>query len=143
MRVAGLQAVVDLDGALPRERDAERLKSVTVSARSASKRDQQGVERKCRFADGSAAAQELAVILPCDFHRRVLGTYFDPFGRELLGIRARNFAERISAFDGKEPVLRQSPPIRCFSISATFAINTAAMYVTIRQAEPVPMTIRL
>ena len=39
----------------------------------------------------------------------------------------RNFAERISAFDGTQPVLRQSPPILCFSTSVTFAFTAAAM----------------
>jgi hypothetical protein len=39
----------------------------------------------------------------------------------------RNFAERISAFDGTQPVLRQSPPMRCFSISVTLAFTAAAM----------------
>jgi hypothetical protein len=39
----------------------------------------------------------------------------------------RNFAERISAFDGTQPVLRQSPPSLCFSISVTLAFTAAAM----------------
>jgi hypothetical protein len=38
-----------------------------------------------------------------------------------------SFAERISALDGTQPVLRQSPPMRCFSISVTFAFTAAAM----------------
>ncbi len=38
-----------------------------------------------------------------------------------------NLAERISAFDGTQPVLRQSPPILCFSTSVTFAFTAAAM----------------
>jgi hypothetical protein len=33
----------------------------------------------------------------------------------------------ISAFDGTQPVLRQSPPMRCFSTSVTFAFTAAAM----------------
>ena len=36
-------------------------------------------------------------------------------------------AERISALLGTQPVFRQSPPILCFSISATFALTAAAM----------------
>jgi hypothetical protein len=39
----------------------------------------------------------------------------------------RNFAERISAFEGTQPVLRQSPPSLCFSISVTLAFTAAAM----------------
>jgi hypothetical protein len=39
----------------------------------------------------------------------------------------RNFAERISALEGTQPVLRQSPPILCFSISVTLAFTAAAM----------------
>jgi hypothetical protein len=39
----------------------------------------------------------------------------------------RNFAERISAFDGTQPKLRQSPPILCFSTSVTFAFTAAPM----------------
>ncbi len=38
-----------------------------------------------------------------------------------------SLAERISALDGTQPVLRQSPPIRCFSISVTLAFTAAAM----------------
>ena len=38
-----------------------------------------------------------------------------------------SFAERISAFDGTQPVYRQSPPIRCRSTSVTFARTAAAM----------------
>jgi len=33
----------------------------------------------------------------------------------------RSFAERIRALEGTQPVFRQSPPIRCLSISVTFA----------------------
>ena len=36
-------------------------------------------------------------------------------------------AERISAFEGTQPVLRQSPPMRCFSTSVTLAFTAAAM----------------
>ena len=39
----------------------------------------------------------------------------------------RNFAERISAFDGTQPVLRQSPPSLWRSTSVTLALTTAAM----------------
>ncbi len=40
---------------------------------------------------------------------------------------ASSLAERISAFDGTQPVFRQSPPIRCFSTSVTLAFTAAAM----------------
>jgi len=40
---------------------------------------------------------------------------------------ATNFADRSRAFDGTHPVLRQSPPIRCFSTSVTFALTAAAI----------------
>ena len=33
----------------------------------------------------------------------------------------------MSALDGTQPVLRQSPPMRCFSISVTLAFTAAAM----------------
>jgi len=36
-------------------------------------------------------------------------------------------AARISAFDGTQPRLRQSPPISAFSISVTLARTVAAM----------------
>ena len=36
-------------------------------------------------------------------------------------------AERISALEGTQPVLRQSPPISFFSIRVTFAFTAAAM----------------
>ena len=38
-----------------------------------------------------------------------------------------SLAERSSALLGTQPVFRQSPPMRCFSISATFALVAAAM----------------
>ena len=40
---------------------------------------------------------------------------------------ASSLADRISALDGTQPVLRQSPPMRCFSISVTLAFTAAAM----------------
>ncbi len=54
-----------------------------------------------------------------------------------------SFADRISAFDGTQPVFRQSPPILCFSINATFALVAAAMYADTSPAEPAPITTRL
>ncbi len=39
----------------------------------------------------------------------------------------RSFAERMSAFEGTQPVLRQSPPILWRSTSVTFALTAAAM----------------
>ena len=38
-----------------------------------------------------------------------------------------SFADLISAFDGTQPVFRQSPPILCFSINVTLAFTAAAM----------------
>jgi hypothetical protein len=52
-------------------------------------------------------------------------------------------AERITAFDGTQPTLRQSPPIRCRSISATFAPRLEATSAVIRPPVPAPMTTRL
>jgi hypothetical protein len=40
---------------------------------------------------------------------------------------AMNFAERNKAFEGTQPVFRQSPPMRCFSTSVTLALTAAAM----------------
>ena len=39
----------------------------------------------------------------------------------------KNLAERIKAFDGTQPVFKQSPPILCFSISVTFALTAVAI----------------
>ena len=55
----------------------------------------------------------------------------------------RSFAERISAFDGTQPVLRQSPPMRWRSTSVTFALTAAAMYAETRPAETAPITTML
>ncbi|KFB65953.1 MAG: hypothetical protein CAPSK01_004792 [Candidatus Accumulibacter vicinus] len=54
------------------------------------------------------------------------------FAEAMPNSRARamcdsSLAERISAFDGTQPVLRQSPPMRCFSIRVTLAFTAAAM----------------
>ena len=49
----------------------------------------------------------------------------------------------ISALEGTQPVLRQSPPMRCFSISVTLARTVAAMYAETRPADPAPITTRL
>ena len=38
-----------------------------------------------------------------------------------------SLAERISAFDGTQPVLRQSPPSLCLSTSVTLALTAAPM----------------
>ncbi|MNC89774.1 hypothetical protein D3C83_57600 [compost metagenome] len=51
-------------------------------------------------------------------------------------------AERSSAFDGTHPVLRQSPPSRCRSTSATRAPRPAAPAAQTRPAVPPPMTTR-
>ena len=45
----------------------------------------------------------------------------------LRAICDSSLAERISALLGTQPVFRQSPPMRCFSISATFALVAAPM----------------
>ena len=37
------------------------------------------------------------------------------------------FLDLIKAFDGTQPVFRQSPPMRCFSMSVTLARTAAAM----------------
>jgi hypothetical protein len=49
-----------------------------------------------------------------------------PYCEEFLICESRR-AVRISAFEGTQPVLRQSPPMRCFSMSVTFAFTAAAM----------------
>ena len=54
-----------------------------------------------------------------------------------------NFAERISAFDGTQPVFRQSPPILCFSTSVTLALIAEAIYAVTSPALPAPITTRL
>ena len=56
---------------------------------------------------------------------------------------ASSFAVRMRAFDGTQPVLRQSPPMRCFSTSVTFAFTAAAMYAVTSPAEPAPITTTL
>ena len=58
-------------------------------------------------------------------------------------IWASSFADRSSALLGTHPVLRQSPPRRCFSTSATLALVTAAMYDATSPAEPAPTTTTL
>src|SRR3954463_1165165 len=54
-------------------------------------------------------------------------------------MRAR-FAAAISDFDGTQPVLRHSPPIRPFSTSTTGTPKAAAAAATERPPEPPPMT---
>ncbi|MOA18250.1 hypothetical protein D3C78_1385550 [compost metagenome] len=44
-----------------------------------------------------------------------------------LPCSAAKRALRISALEGTQPVLRQSPPILCCSIRATLALTAAAM----------------
>ena len=48
----------------------------------------------------------------------------------------------IIAFDGTQPVLRHSPPIRPFSISTTGTPSAAAAAATDSPAAPAPMTQR-
>ena len=49
-------------------------------------------------------------------------------------------AAAISAFDGTQPVFRQSPPILPRSTSTTETPNVAAAAATVRPAEPAPIT---
>ena len=56
---------------------------------------------------------------------------------------AMNFAVRISAFEGTQPVFRQSPPMLPFSTRATFALTAAAMYAATSPADPAPITTTL
>src|SRR5690606_6110484 len=50
------------------------------------------------------------------------------------------FPAAISALDGTQPWLRQSPPMRPFSTSTTETPNAAAAAATERPPEPAPMT---
>jgi hypothetical protein len=52
-------------------------------------------------------------------------------------------AARMMALDGTQPTLRQSPPMKCFSMSATFAPSPAAPMAVTNPAVPAPMTTRL
>jgi hypothetical protein len=51
-------------------------------------------------------------------------------------------AERMMAFDGTQPVTRQSPPSRARSTSATRAPSPAAPIALTRPAVPPPITAR-
>ena len=51
-------------------------------------------------------------------------------------------AERIRAFEGTQPTLRQSPPSRCRSSNATRAPAPAAKLAAINPAVPAPTTTR-
>ena len=51
-------------------------------------------------------------------------------------------AERSSDLLGTQPEFRQSPPMRCRSISVTFAFTVAAISAATRPPEPAPMTTR-
>jgi hypothetical protein len=51
-------------------------------------------------------------------------------------------AARITALEGTQPTFRQSPPIRCLSIRATFAPRPAAAIAATRPAGPAPTTTR-
>ena len=65
-----------------------------------------------------------------------------PSRRRRRGLRMvrRAWPPPASAFDGTQPVLRQSPPILCFSISTTGTPNAAAAAATDRPPEPAPIT---
>ncbi len=51
--------------------------------------------------------------------------------------------ERMTHLDGTQPTMRQSPPSRCRSISATRAPSPAAPAAVTRPAVPAPITTRL
>src|SRR3989442_8795755 len=52
-------------------------------------------------------------------------------------------AARMTPFDGTQPTLRQSPPIKCFSIRATLAPTADAITAVTRPAVPEPITTML
>ena len=56
---------------------------------------------------------------------------------------AQTRAARIIPFEGTQPTFRQSPPIRCRSISATFAPMPAATAAVTSPAVPAPITTML
>ena len=62
-----------------------------------------------------------------------------PNGTAALRRRAR-LAAASSAFDGTQPVLRQSPPILCLSISTIGTPKAAAAAATDRPPDPPPIT---
>ena len=68
------------------------------------------------------------------------GADADDAERRAPAMRARALAAAISAFDGTQPELRQSPPILPFSISTTGTPNAAAAAATERPPEPAPIT---
>ena len=51
--------------------------------------------------------------------------------------------DRMTHFEGTQPTLRQSPPSRCRSMSATRAPSPAAPAAVTSPAVPAPMTTRL
>ena len=53
------------------------------------------------------------------------------------------WAARMTAFEGTQPVLRQSPPVWCRSMSATRAPSPAAPAAATRPAVPAPTMTRL
>jgi len=61
----------------------------------------------------------------------------------LLRTSWRARAARITPLEGTQPTLRQSPPMRCRSIRATFAPRPAAPAAQTRPAVPAPITTRL
>ena len=73
--------------------------------------------------------------------RAPAGTSTPKRGASRTAAHAR--AERISAFDGTQPTLRQSPPIRWRSTSATRAPSPAAPAAVTSPAVPAPITTRL
>ncbi len=56
-------------------------------------------------------------------------------------ISAASFAERMRDLLGTHPVLRQSPPILCLSISVTSPLTVATIRAATSPPEPAPMTI--
>src|SRR5258708_36798554 len=59
--------------------------------------------------------------------------------REAVRTSCATFAALRSALLGTQPVQGQSPPIRFFSTSATFAPSCAAKPAAIKPPEPAPM----
>ena len=60
--------------------------------------------------------------------------------RSAWRIACATFADLMSVFDGTQPYHRQSPPILCFSTSATFAPSEAPPAATTSPPAPPPIT---
>jgi hypothetical protein len=71
------------------------------------------------------------------------GTWSRSPQREAWAIVWAARAEAMRALLGTQPVFRQSPPMRCFSMSATRPPRPAVPAAVTRPAVPAPMTITL